>query len=62
MHRALPKSPFLRVWEVAAYIGCGKSTVWRWVHTRPGFPQPKKHGEGFTFWLREEIEAYMLAK
>ena len=61
-HHTLPKSPHFRVWEVAAYLGCGQSTVWRWVHTIPGFPQPKKKGPNFTVWIREEVEAYALGK
>jgi len=46
--------------EVAVILGCGKSTVWSWVKTRPGFPQPRREGRRCTYWLRSEVEAYAL--
>ena len=46
--------------EVAVILGCGKSTVWNWVKTRPGFPQPRREGRRCTYWLRSEVEAYAL--
>lgn len=61
-HQTLPRSPFFRVWEVAAYLGCGVSTVWRWARTRSDFPRPEKMGDGFTVWRREEVEAFVLKK
>ena len=46
--------------EVALILGCGKSTVWHWARTRPGFPQPHRDGGRYTYWLRHEVEAYAL--
>ena len=46
--------------EVAAILGCGRSTVWRWVKERPGFPQPRREGTRCTYWIRSEVEAYAL--
>ena len=46
--------------EVAVILGCGKSTVWNWAKTRPGFPQPHRDGGRYTYWLRHEVEAYAL--
>ena len=48
----------IKVQDVAAIFGCGKSTIWNWVKTRPGFPQPRREGSRFTFWLRSEVEDY----
>lgn len=45
---------------VAAILGCCKSTVWAWTKSRPNFPQPRREGPHFTFWLRHEVEAYAL--
>lgn len=50
----------LRDKEVAAILGIGTSTLWRWVKERPGFPQPRREGRRCTYWLRPEIESYAL--
>lgn len=44
--------------EVARILGIGRSTLWAWVKTRPGFPQPRRDGGRCTFWIRAEVEAY----
>ena len=46
--------------EVAAILGCCKSTVWSWAKSRPGFPQPRREGLRYTYWLRHEVENYAL--
>lgn len=46
--------------EVATILGCCKASVWNWVKTRLGFPQPKRDGRRCTFWLRHEVEAYAI--
>lgn len=53
-----PRSLRLRNKEVAAILGCGRSTIWRWVKERPGFPQPRREGTRCTYWLAEEVERY----
>ena len=46
----------IRAKEVAAMLGCAKSTVWSWV--KDGYlPKPKKVGSRFTYWQREQIAA-----
>ena len=50
----------IKVQDVAAILGCGKSTIWNWVKTRPGFPQPNREGRRYTYWLRHEVESYAL--
>ena len=44
--------------EAAQILGIGRSTLWAWVKTRPNFPQPRRDGSRFTFWLRSGVEAY----
>lgn len=60
MSENLTRSLRIRDKEVAAILGCGKSTVWQWVKSRPNFPQPRKEGNRCTYWLRHEVEAYAL--
>ena len=57
MHQ-ITRSSRVRAAEVAIILGIGKSTVWRWVKERPDFPQPRREGNRYTFWLRSEVEAY----
>ena len=61
MHQ-ITRSSRIRAAEVAIILGIGKSTVWRWVKERPGFPQPRREGTRYTFWLRSEVEAYAIGK
>ena len=60
MSENLTRSLRIRDKEVAAILGCGKSTVWQWAKSRPGFPQPRREGARCTYWLRHEVEAYAL--
>ena len=48
----------LTVRQVAAALGCAKSSVWRWVNELPGFPRPYKLGMRATRWKASEVEAY----
>ena len=52
-------SSWLRDREVAAMLGCARSSVWKWSQVKPKFPRPRRRpGRRFTYWLREEVEAY----
>lgn len=42
--------------QVAAHMGCGVSTVWRW-KTLGQIPKPMKIG-GLVRWRREDIERF----
>lgn len=50
---------FFRAAEVARILGIGKSTVWKWIHTKKdeGFPQPIKMA-GMTVFRQSDIERY----
>ena len=48
----------IRVGRVAELLSCGKSSVWRWCKERPGFPQPRREGKRYSFWLLSEVESY----
>ena len=52
----------IRADEVAAILGIGKSTVWALTKKDPHFPQPQRMGARFTYWLRNEVEAYAVGK
>lgn len=45
---------FLRLPQVAEALGCGKSTVWKWVKDGR-IPEPKKMGR-ITVWRESEIQ------
>ena len=52
-------SPRIRVREVADLLGMkAVSTVWKYAKEMPDFPQPRRCGSRFTYWLRDEVEAY----
>ena len=51
-----PEPLYLSVRDVAAYFGCGVSTVWRWVKLG-SFPAPVKIG-GLTRWHRSAIDSF----
>ncbi|MCQ2444407.1 MAG: AlpA family phage regulatory protein [Mailhella sp.] len=52
-------SPRIRVKEVAEILNLkAVSTVWKYVKTIPGFPQPRRIGARFTYWNRDEVLAY----
>ena len=45
--------------EVAARIGIGKSTVWKWAASNPNIPKPHKLSNKCSRWVRSEIESYL---
>jgi len=54
MQQTIPQK-YLKVGEVASYLGCGISTVW--LHTRNGIlPKPVKIGH-LTRWRLSDVEA-----
>lgn len=55
----LPVSRFVRDKEASRYFQIGRSTLWLWVKTRPGFPQPHKMGERVTLFDLNEIEDFL---
>jgi len=48
--------------EVAARYGVTAPTVWRWVKTEAGFPEPVKLSPGTTRWRLDELEAWEASK
>lgn len=50
---------FCRPSQVAKMLGIGKSTVWKWIHTKKneGFPQPIKMA-GMTVFKQSDVERY----
>lgn len=51
-------APCMRPKEAAAFLGCGISTLWRW--TKQGLlPEPQRIGARFTYWRREDLEAFI---
>lgn len=54
-----PSSRFARDKEASRYFQIGRSTLWLWVKTREGFPQPHKMGERVTLFDLNEIEDFL---
>lgn len=54
-----PASRFARDTEASQYFRIGRSTLWLWVRTKPGFPQPLKLGERVTLFDLNEIENFL---
>ena len=51
--------PTMRLKEVSAYFSCSDSTIWR-LCKNPKFPQPRRLGKRYTYWLRAEVEEFAL--
>lgn len=51
----VPSDPLLTDREAATYLGCGRSTLWRWV-SEGILPKPLKIG-GMSRWRQSTIEA-----
>ncbi|WP_371155379.1 helix-turn-helix transcriptional regulator [Jannaschia sp. 2305UL9-9] len=49
----------IRDTEAASILGCGRSTLWRWVHENV-IPKPIKIGSS-SRWYQSEIEAVIVA-
>jgi predicted DNA-binding transcriptional regulator AlpA len=55
-----PVSQDFTLWtasEVAAYLRCGRSTVYRFM-ARADFPKAIRPGNGHPRWLKVEVEAW----
>lgn len=50
---------FIRVHTVAEMLSVSRSTIWRWVHEKKGFPQPIQLSKGITVWSVEEIQNWV---
>jgi predicted DNA-binding transcriptional regulator AlpA len=50
---------FERAKGAAQHFKIGSSTLWLWVKSRPGFPQPIKAGPGVTLFDIPAIEAFL---
>lgn len=53
---------FIRLPEVCAATGTSPTTIWRWVKTNPGFPQPIKLSPAITAWDQTELVKWLDAK
>ena len=49
----------LRVEAVAAKIGIGVSTVWKFTKMNIGFPRPFKLGPQITVWDEADIDVWL---
>lgn len=48
-----------RAAEASKYFRIGRSTLWLWVKTRPGFPKPYRIGDRVTVFDLDEIESFL---
>lgn len=48
----------LNVKQVAALLGVGKSTIWRWAQSGKG-PKPIRLTNGCTRWRSSEVTAFI---
>lgn len=49
---------FLTVGQVAKRYSVSNSTIWRWVHSREGFPDPYEIAKGTTRWASSDLNAF----
>lgn len=54
----MDKSKSMRPKKVAELLGIGSATLWRWIHQKPGFPQPIRLSARCTVFKADEIEAW----
>lgn len=54
----LPDSARLRVKSVAAVVGVGVATIWRWV-SEGRFPAPRKIGPNTTVWSVGQVRGFL---
>lgn len=52
-------SNFMRAKEASTHFRIAHSTLWNWVKTRPGFPQPIKAGARVTLFDIDAIEHFL---
>ncbi len=58
----ISNSKYARAAQAAEYFRIGKSTLWLWTKTLPGFPQPVKVGKRVTLFDLQAIETYFAAQ
>ena len=56
------KPVYARAKATCAHFQIARSTLWQWVKTRHGFPQPLKAGPKVTLFDLNAIEAYLKAQ
>ena len=52
----------IRLPEVVHLTGLSRPSVWRFVKTEPGFPQPFKLSEAITCWDEQEVLDWIESK
>lgn len=57
-----PQGRCMRVGEVAAKLGIGKSTVWKLLKADVAFPKPFSLMPKVTVWLEHELDAFITLK
>ena len=55
-------SRYARPQVTAQHFKIGKSTLWAWAKSRPGFPQPIKAGPRVTLFDLDLIDAFIAAQ
>ncbi len=53
-----PEERYLSDNQVAKRFGVARPTIWRWVKTNPGFPQPLQVSPGTTRWQLSDLIAF----
>lgn len=57
-----PQKPqYARAKTACDHFQISRSTLWQWIKTRPGFPQPLKAGQKTTLHDINAIDAYLRA-
>ena len=53
---------YARAKGLATYLDSGISSVWHWVKTKPGFPQPLKFSDGVTLFDLDAVDEFVAAQ
>ncbi|BDT73130.1 hypothetical protein os4_26770 [Comamonadaceae bacterium OS-4] len=56
------KPHYARAKVACAYFQIARSTLWQWVKSRQGFPQPLKAGEKVALFDINAIDAFLKAQ
>ena len=59
---SVPKPQYARARTACAHFQIARSTLWQWVKSRDGFPQPLKAGEKVTLFDINAIDAFLKAQ
>jgi excisionase family DNA binding protein len=51
---------FARPGEAARYLKIGRSTLYQWVRSQPGFPKLRHLGARIALFDLDELDAYLL--